>query len=342
MSVVYLNDVQRAKSEDGDDYGAMIVELFQNQCDPAAIIPWKTIGTTEVRHRRTNSIANPGYRQGRGQRFGAATQPSHDSVSDSIWPLGVEIDIDKQDKMDKMAGDVVEDIVRYNIEGLAWRFKDDFINGDHAVEPHGIEGVKVRLANMASSQIVYGDSSTVELDLRPSAMPSESDMYQFLDRIDAAVDALDGSTGDAAFTDEDFIAVLRGVLRRLGKYTERVVDLPRFQGDVPRKTDAEKPNRPALIYPENLGLKWYSMGYKSDQSTRVVGTETINSVACRPVYFVKLGERYLHGIQQYAMEVDGPHLLDDRVTYRTVVDWPIGLHHVHNRSISKLTGVRVA
>ena len=342
MSVVYLNDVQRAKAEAGDEYGAMIVELFQNECDPASIIPWKTTGTVEVRHRRTNSVANPGYRQGRGQRFGAATQPSYDSVSDAIWPLGVEIDIDKQDKRDKLAGNLVEDIVRYNIEGLAWRFKDDFINGDHAVEPHGLEGLKVRLANMPSSQVVYGDSSSVELDLRPSAQPSESDMYQFLDRIDAAIDALDGNMGDAAFTDEDFIAVLRGVLRRLGKYTERTVDLPRFQGAVTRSTDAEKPNKPVLVYPENIGLKWYAMGLKADQSTRVVGTETVNSVATRPVYFVKLGDRYVHGIQQYAMEVDGPSLLDDKVTYRTVVDWPIGLHHVHNRSISKLAGVRVA
>jgi hypothetical protein len=342
MSVVYLSDVQRAKAEKGDAMGAMVVELFQNECDPAALLPWKTIGTTEIRNKVTDSIASPTWRQGRGQRFGAATKPAFNTVADAIWSLGVEIDIDKTDYKDKLAGNLVEDIVRYNIEGLAWVFKDAFINGDHATNAHMLEGLKVRLANMPAANIVYGETSALELDLRPNAFPAEAEMYQFLDRIDATIDALDGNTGDAVFTDQDFIAVLRGVLRRLGKYTERPIDSPNFIGANRRKTDADKVNKPVLIYPEDKGLKWYNMGYKADQSTRVIGTETVNGVACRPAYFVKFGEKYVHGIQQYAMDVDGPTLLDDRVTYRTVVDWPIGLHHVHNRSIAKLAGVRVA
>lgn len=347
MSVVYLSDVQRYKAEKGDDAGAMIVKLFANECDPASLLPWKTIGTVEIKNRRSISIATPGFRQGRGQRFGAASKPAYDNVLDAIWPLGVEIDIDKQDYRDKMASGLVEDLIRYNVEGLAWTFKDYFINGDHATDAHGLEGLKVRLANMPTSQIVYGDTSSAALDMRPSASPTEAQMYQFLDRIDATIDALDGNTGDAVFTDQDFIAVLRGVLRRLNKYTERPVESPNFIGANRRRTDAEKVNKPVLIYPEHLGLKWYAMGKKADQTstgggTAVVGTETVGGVATRPAYFVKFGEKYIHGIQQYAMEVDGPTLLDDKVTYRTVVDWPIGLHHVHNRSLAKLTGVRVA
>lgn len=342
MSVVYLSDVQRAKAMKGDNKTAMIVELFTNECDPASLVPWKTIGTVEVRSKVTNSIATPGWREGRGARFGAATKPAFDYVSDAIWQMGVEIDIDKTDYRDKLAGNIVEDIVKHNIKGMAWTFKDAFINGDHATNPHMLEGIKVRLANMAATQVVYGESSTVELDLRPNAAPSEADMYQFLDRIDQTIDALDGNTGDAVFTDQDFIAVLRGILRRLGKYTERPIDSPNFIGANRRRTDAEKVNKPVLIYPEDKGLKWYNMGYKADQSTRVVGTETVNGVATRPAYFVKFGENYLHGIQQYAMETVGPRLLDDGITYRTIVDWPIGLHHVHNRSLSKIAGVRVA
>jgi len=341
-TILNLYDVMRQKSEKGDDYGAAVVEMFAQQCDPATMLSFKTLGTTEVKHRTTTAIPTVGFRQGRGTSFGSISGTSNAQVTDSVYNLGAQIDMDKTDVRDKEAGDMLGERTQQAVKAMSWTFLDYFMNGDHATEPHGFEGIKVRLANSASGQIVYGNTSSAELDVRASASPSDATLYSFLDQIDAAIDQLDGSTGDIALTSSDFIATLRSVLRRLGKYNERPVEATGKFGSVRRQTSAVKPTGPVLIYPEDKGLKWYDMGLKADQSTRVVGTDTVNSVSCRPVYFVKLGYPYVHGIQQYSMEIDGPSWLDDKVTQRIVIDWPVGLHHVHNKSISKLAGVRVA
>lgn len=342
-TILNLFDVQRSKAEKGDEYGAAIVDLFIQECDIAAMMDFKTLGTVETKHRRTNSIPTVGFRQGRGTSFGSVSGVGTDQVTDSVFSMGAQIDIDKTDIRDKEAGDILSERTRYAVRGMSWTFLDYFINGDHATDPYGFEGLKTRLTNAGTSQTVYGVSSSAELDVRASASPSEATLYTFLDKIDEAIDACDGHMADIALTSSDFIATLRSVLRRLNKYTERPVDSPNKFGDVTRRTSSVKPTKPVLIYPEDKGIKWYDMGFKADQTTRVVGTETVNSTACRPVFFVKLGgPDYLHGIQQYAMEITPTKVLDDGVTYRTTIDWPVGLHHTHNRFASKLAGVRVA
>lgn len=344
MVTILLSDVQRAKANKGDTFGAAVVSTVIRECDILSILPIETIGTTEVYDRRSNSIATVGFRAGRGQRFGAVSAKSFDEVSDAIFQLGAEIDIDKTDYRDKNAPNLLMERVENAIEGMSWVFNDKFINGDHASSIHEFEGIKVRLATLGSGQIIHGDTSSTTLDVRASASPSESQLYQFLDRIDQAVDTLDGHTGDIALTSSDFIATLRSVLRRLGKYTEYpATDKNTNTAFAGRKTSAVKGAGPQLIYPVDKKLAWYDMGYKADQSTVVIGTETLSyGNACRPVYFMKLGRPYIHGIQQYDIETVGPELLDDMVTYRVTVDWPVGLHHVHPKSISKLGGVRVA
>lgn len=341
-TVLNLIDVQRAKAEKGDEYGAAVVEQFIQECDIAAMLPFKTLGTLEIKNRVTDSIPTVGFRQGRGQEFGTIAGGASSQVADAVYSLGAQIKMDKADVRDKLAGDILGDRTQQAVKAMAWTFLDYFMNGDHATEPHGFEGVKVRLANMGTGQTVYGVDSTHELDVRASASPSDATLYEFLDKIDAAIDACDGHTADIAMTSNDFIATLRSVLRRLGKYTEATVNLPNFEGNIQRRTSAQKPSKPVLIYPEHLGIKWYDLGYKANQSTKVIGTDTVNSVACRPVYFAKIGHPYLYGIQQYPMEIDGPNIDNDRVTHRVVVEWPVGLHHVHNKSLSKLTGIRVA
>lgn len=342
--VLTLYDVMREKARKKDDYGAGVVSLIIQECDIASLLDWKTLGTVEISHKRSNSIPEVGFRAGRGATFGGVAGDVFDEVHDAVWHLGAQVDIDITDLNDNMAGDILGDRTQQAVKGMSWTFLDYFINGDHATDPYGFEGLKVRLSNSPSGQVIYGESSSTALDMRMASNPSEAQMYQFLDRIDEAIDAMDGHTGDIALTSSDFIATLRSILRRLGKYTEVPVDsmAKGKYGNVPRRTSAEKPNQPVLVYPEHLGIKWYDMGFKADQSTRVVGTETVGGVATRPVYFVKLGHPYLHGIQQYPVRVSEPRILDDGVTYRTTIEWPVGLHHVHNKSISKLTGVQVA
>lgn len=342
-TVLTLADIQRAKSSKGDEYGAAVVDLTIQECNPAAQLEWKTIGTVEVRHRRSNSIPTVTFRQGRGAGFGGINGVTYDSVTDAVWQLAVRVEIDKIDYMDRNAPDTIEERMRLAVKGMSWTILDYFINGDHATDPYGFEGIKTRLANAPSGQTVYGVSSSAELDVRASASPSEATLYTFLDQIENAIDQGDGHTYDAAYTDADFIATLRSVLRRLNRYVDTVEESPMNIGHEQRRTSSQRAKGPVMIWPRDKGVKWYDMGYKADQTTKVVGTTTVNSVACRDVYFAKLGgPDYLHGIQQYAMDVDGPKKSEDGATYYVNIDWPLGLHHVHNKTFGALKGVRVA
>jgi len=337
-----LLDVQRAKSEKGDKFGAAVVDLIRVYGDALNLLDWETIGTVETMARRSNSIAELAFREGRGADFSGIDGPGYDQVTDSVWHLGGKVKIDKIDLKDKKAPDILMDKTRFAIRGLVHKFNDQFINGDHATEPHGFEGLNVRLLN-GFGNTVYGNSSSAELDVRASAAPSEATLYTFLDKIDEAIEECDGGTPDVAFTSGDFIATLRSVLRRLGKYTAQPEQEPGKYNELPgRRSFAQKQNRPALIYPTDKGVKWYDLGFKRDQTTRVIANETVNSVGCRPVYFAKLGRDYLSGIQMYPVETTGPDRLDDMLTWQVMVDWPLGIRTVHNRTLAKLAGVRVA
>lgn len=316
--------------------------MIRQECDIVDLLPWKTLGTVEIQHRRTDSISTVGFRQGRGAGFGGVSGHSTDHVADAVWHLGAAVKADKTDLRDKLAGDIIGDRIKNAVTGMRYTVLDYFINGDHGTNPYGFEGIKTRLANMSTSQIVYGETSSAALDIRSAANPSESDLYQFMDSIDEAIDQLDGSTGDIALTSSDFIAAARSAFRRMGKWTMHPDSEAGKFGTVGRRTSADKPTKPVLVYPEERPIKWYDMGFKADQTTRVVGTETVGGVATRPVYFVKIGHPYVYGIQQYGIETSEPMKLPDGVTTQVTIDWPMGLHHVHNRSISKLAGVRVA
>lgn len=164
-----LADVQRVKAEKGDDFGAAIVDLVQRDCDMAAILDFVTLGTVEMKRRVSNSVGTVGFRTGRGQPFGNISGPAYDEVADQVFSLGAEIKMDKTDVYDKMAGDILGQRTRFAVRALSQTFNEYFVNGDHATDPHGFEGVKVRLANSPAGQVIYGVSSSAELDVRAAA-----------------------------------------------------------------------------------------------------------------------------------------------------------------------------
>jgi hypothetical protein len=88
----------------------------------------------------------------------------------------------------------------------------------------------------------------------------------------------------------------------------------------------------------------YDIGVKADQSTKVMADETIAGIAGSgyfSIYAVKVGEGTdFWGIQKHKLEVKDAGLLEDQVTYRTNVNWPVGLAMINKRSISRLYGLR--
>lgn len=332
---ITLADMARLKE---DEYEAGIYEVLEMESSPMALLGFNTLNATTVNTRRFNALPDVGFRS-RGESYTQGTV-GYDVVSDSVYPLGAQITIDKMDMKDKSPFiNPLSFHTEAHVKSMAFKFNAKFIKGDHATSPKEFEGLKVRIGNLAASQTIYANNSTTKLDVTDATIASSTaNGFTWLNRIDQAIDACDGHSADACFTDRDVIRALFNVFRRANIQVEKMDDAkPTTVGS--RKTSSKRPNGPAFIY---NGVKFYDLGKEADQSTSVVPTETLDSVACRPLYFVKFGDHYLSGIQEYAMEVSKPFMMDDGVTWKTVIDWPVGLRHVHPKFASVLRGSYVA
>lgn len=332
-----IYDIQRLKET---NYEKGIVETFIRNSDLMKVVPFETVNTMQVSTRRMNSLPAVTWRQ-RGQRFSDGGQPGWEVVTDSLYNLGAEVNLDDADMRDK--GPFITNPVKFNTEAkvkaIAYEFQDMVLNGDQAVNADRPEGIKTRIANLASSQTLYANSSTTELDVRPGTVTATT-AYAWLNAIEGAKRALDGNGGGnvVCLTDYDAIAALKNSLRVIGQNVNSPGTPTTSMGE--RETSNNPPSN--NTYFEWDGVKYIDLGVKADQSTKIVATDTVNSVACRPMYFVKLGDPYFHIIQYGPMEVTEPKLLDDMVTYRGVISWYLGNRHVHNRFGSVLKGQRVA
>jgi hypothetical protein len=313
-----------------------IVEMFIRESDLLKVLPFDNTDTMSIQTRRMNALPAVTWRQ-RGQRFSDGGQPGFETVTDALYNIGAEINIDDADMKDK--GPFIVNPLKFNTEAkvksIVYDFHDKVINGDHAVDPNSFEGLKVRIGNLASSQTLY---STAHLDVRPSGITSAT-AYAFLARIDEAKYNCDGHSCDICLTDADFIRALKNAIRVVGQF---VAPVATPTTDVnPRATSNFPANTAGNAY-EYDGVKYIDMGVKADQTTHIVATETDDSVTCRPAYFVKLGGNNFSMIQYAPLTASEPMLLDDLVTYRSVISWYIGSRHVHNRFAVKLAGTQVA
>lgn len=335
MAARTLLSVMRDRS---DPFEAGMIYTFLDSCDVSKILPMVTINRTQIGHRRSNSASTVGFRA-RGERFGGVTERSYDEVQDATYPIGAEIDVDITDMRDKsLTENPMVKATREAMEDMSFTFRNHFINGDQATEPDGFEGLIVRLQNLASSQTVYALDSSNELDISKANITSTT-ARQFLDAWDDAQDACDGHKADVVFTTSSGIRAIKRCLRILNLYRDVAPETPRTDAGNRRQSSAD-PLMGANFVWDNVRI--YDMGYKADQTNTIIATESFSGATCTPFYFTKLGSpKYLYGIQQYEIEISDTNLLDDNVTYRTTVDWPVGLHHVHPRFGVKLKGAVV-
>ena len=317
------------------EYEKGVVEMFIKESDPLKVLPIETVKSMSIQTRRMNTLPEVNWRK-RGERFSDGGQPGFDVVTDNLFNIGAEINIDDADVKDK--GPYIQNPVEFNTEArvkaIMYDFHDKLINGDHATDEDSFEGVATRIGELASAQTLY---ASTEVDVRPSAVTAAT-AYTWLNRIEEAIYQLDGHGGGnvCVFTSGDFIRSLKNALRVVGQYVNEPGKPVSSYNQ--RETSNEAYTGEPFVWD---GAKFIDCGVKADQSTQIVATETISN-AVRPAYFVKIGDPYLHLIQYGPLDITEPEMLDDFVTYRGVISWYVGLRHVHNRFGVKLSGSRVA
>ena len=339
MAMTFL---ELARFKKLDDASLAVVDVMQHESDILKILPMLTNepGDYNRKWRRANALPSVAFRA-RGERFTETGVPSWEEGLDTIAELGTEINIDIADYEYKGWS---QDPLQYNIDmkvkSIARLLHDYVINGDLASDEDSFDGLNIRVQQMASGQTVYGVSSSSDLDVTETTLlSSNANAVKLLGKIDEAKEALDGRTPDYALCDYAFLKALKRAYRILGlstNYGDMIGTPSTISGE--RETSANPLTGPHFV--DKDGCKYIAMGLKRDQSTKVIADQTIDSVACSPVFYVKFGGNYVNGMTNHVLSITPFRLTDDEVNYRSVIRQTFGLTHTHPKSIAVLRGVQ--
>lgn len=219
--------------------------------------------------------------------------------------------------------------VRYDVN-------DKFINNNHvAGDPDCFVGIRARLDDPAT----YGCESELKIngggvDLTQGAMTAAT-ANNFIELVDELLYDLGAKDG------EGVVLYANEVLERR---FARAVRLLGAGAGFQMTKDAF--DRPVAMY---RSAKIRCIGRKKDQTTQIITNSETNAGAdggsgYTSLYGVRYGEMYLTGWQFDTLEksVRDLGLLDNGVTYRTVIDWAVGLYQAHTRSVGRIYGIKMA
>lgn len=293
-----------------------VIDGLLMECDLMQFVPWETLGqlsTTIVRYSEIPSVGfrkiNEGYAEGSGKT---------EQISEQISAMGRNIDTDKLIVAAKNTVAEARALRQAQVlKGMAYTFNDKFINGSRVTDPEEFDGISYRIDSLTGQKIT-ASSASGGLDV----MADSAGMNTFLDKLDELIYAIDGHRPSCLLMNSTALLHTRSVLRRLGLLT----------------TTKDMFGRSIDMYGS---IPMYDIGVKYDQSTLIITNGEAGSgggtAHCTSIYAVKfeVGTE-LWGIQTYPLDVTDMGLLEDGVTYRTVVDWPLSLANAGRRSMARL------
>ncbi len=212
------------------------------------------------------------------------------------------------------------------LESMSLDFNNYFINGDHATDVDGFEGLKKRISGMPSRQLIAGCTTTTSAN--PTA--ATSDARYFLDAWDKAFQRANGGRCDAIFCNEDLILGFGRIMRYLAIAGSNLLDVTKDTLD-----------REFLTY---KGAPLIDTGLKKDQSTEIITNTELDSsgggTECTSAYFVNFSEdKGLMGIELHPLlaellgeDSNGPYEM-------TRIEWPVGLASFGNYGFSRLYSI---
>lgn len=259
-----------------------------------------------------------------------ATDGDLEQVWESVYGFGGELKFDRV--FEKLKNTIVDPKVlqtQMKLKRLGFEFNDYFINGDHATEPDGFEGLKKRVAGMPSRQTVYfAPAGGAALDVTASVANARA----FLDKWEECWYKTQGGNVSAVFMNEFMYYGFSRALRYIN-----------YNGGQALGFTEDSFGKKIVTY---QGAPFIDMGLKADQSTEIISDTALagdGGADMTDVYFVSFGQdEGLTGIQLSDIDVYDPLNGGEQETTPTKLtrlDWWVGLANFGAYSIVRGTNV---
>ena len=280
-------------------------------------LPFETIDGFIFRAWRMATVTDAQFRSV-GNAY-TAVKDQFEPTQEGIAIMGDSFDIDRllklpgQTEVDSWAENLLRESDR-----MRYKFMNELINGDVAVDPEGFNGFKTRVTAIGGEQSVSGASNGLDVTA------SDANRHVFLDKFRRAeFECGHDGVPDLVLTSKDGLLTLEYVARRLG-----LLD-----------TSKDAFDRTILMF-NGIPIEW--AGRKGDQSTEIItSTEDPGDAGndSTSFYFTKFGMPYVLGTQMHSPERIYDQVISDGVTHRTVIEWPSAIAMFHDKGIVRLKDV---
>lgn len=183
-----------------------------------------------------------------------ASEGDTEQVWEAVYALGGEI---KFDRVFEKVSNTIVDMKRMQtdmkLKALALTFNDYLINGDHATDGDGFEGLKKRVSNMPSRQSVYfAGASAAALDVTAAA----ANVHTFFKHLEEMHTYTNGGQAQAILCNESMKLGFGAAARYLGAAGGTFLDVTKdsFERQIPTY----------------MGSPIIDVGLKTDQSTQII------------------------------------------------------------------------
>lgn len=322
ISQLAVGTRQQTKLEAG------VQKLWLNACPLLEALPKVTNGSLQVRHKRQLTAPTPGTRK----LYGAFTESYGGSeiVAFDLPIYGGYLRIDEQ-LLSEPGGleEWADQTEAYNT-GFAFRLNNDAVNGDRAVDPEAMDGLKIILAGMPSRQTIV---PTTAIDLTTSAL-RKTNAPELLRYFDLAFQRIRQGTGgnpNVILMDDDLTGLLADAMRQSGF-------LDQGRDSIEREFKTWK------------GARIIEGGFKYaealTQSSAVIGANH-DGDGNTSVYFLRGGPEYVHWIQKHALKItegktaNNGSTDDDLVVRTKMEEWPIAMRSKHPYGAVRLTKIDI-
>ena len=301
---------------------AGVADVLRHASPIMDMLPFVNTGSLSVETLRQAALPSISWRKA-GESHGSG-KGRVDLVKEQAYSFGNYIDVDKvYVKQDNSLYDARALWTKQTVTSMAFEFNNQFINGDPtAGDPDVLPGLFWRIKyDLAAAQAV--DAGGIDITTAVTA----ANIQAMLDKLDALLYEMPEGQADALIMNRQAYLRLQSLFRQ--------------SNALPNTT-----NKLGLTVPSYRGAMLIDAGMKQDQASQIIGNvELANGTALTggtfsSIYAVRFGTEYLTGWQEYGLEVDDLGLLNDCVTYRTIVDWVIGLGITHPRSVARLYDIK--